>query len=235
MLWSWSRPITKIGQRQHGDADAGIGHTSRDGGKIRRRHRRELCHMTDRDPAAAMVLLGEIAHQWHIELVGAVADIEMEVDVGVVLARQLKDPVDLAVTIGIVARRTADRFGAAFQTLDQQFVGARIIGQPVLREDADLDVDRPAVIVDQRLHTVKAAHADRRVDLDLGAHAGGAVDDAVVEGQCGALADVLDAEILFDLGDALHGVDATTGLGRQAVDQPRFVEMNVGFDQPCAG
>ena len=41
------------------------------------------------------------------------------------------------------------------------------IGQPVLREDAHLDVDRPAVIGGQRLHGVEKAHADRRIDLDL--------------------------------------------------------------------
>ena len=46
--------------------------------------------MADRDPPAAAVLLGEIADERHIELVRVVADIEMNVDIGVVFARQFE-------------------------------------------------------------------------------------------------------------------------------------------------
>ena len=191
--------------------------------------------MADRDPPAAAVLLGQIADEGHVEFVRPVADIEMEVDIGVVLMRQLEDAADLALMVGIVARRAADRLGAAFQPFDQQFLDAGVIGQPVLRKDADLDVDRPSVIADQRLDAVKAAHADRRVDLDLGAHAGRAVDDAVFEGLRRPPSGVFDGQILFDLGNPLHRVDAAAGFGRQAVDQPRLVEVDVGLDQPGAG
>jgi hypothetical protein len=141
----------------------------------------------------------------------------------------------LAGTIGVIARRAADRPGAAAQPLDEQGVGAGTIGQPILREDADLDIDRPAIIRNQRLDRVEAAHADRRIDLDLGAHPRRSVEDALFESVRGAVADVGDAKVLFDRGDLPHRIDPAARLGRQAIDEPRLVEMDVGLDQPGAG
>jgi hypothetical protein len=43
----------------------------------------------------------------------------MNVDVDIVFAGKIEDPPDLAVRVGVVARRSADRSGAAFETLDQ--------------------------------------------------------------------------------------------------------------------
>ena len=63
--------------------------------------------------------------------------------------------VDLPDFVGVVARRAADHLGAALEPLDQQFFGAGIAGQVLLRKHADLDVDRPFVVVDQRLHASK--------------------------------------------------------------------------------
>ena len=88
---------------------------------------------------------------------------------------------DLAGLVGVVARRGADHLGAALQALDQQLVGAGIVGQAFLRKDADLDVDRPSVVGDQRLHALEAAHADAGIDLDLRAHARRAVHDALLQ------------------------------------------------------
>ena len=82
--------------------------------------------------------------------------------------------------VGVVAGRGTDDLGAR-QTFDQQLVGARIVGQAFLRKHAQLDVDRPFVFVDQRLHAVEAAHADAGIDLDMRAHPRRAVLDAVLQ------------------------------------------------------
>ena len=109
----------EVGQRQHRDRDAGIGHAPRQQREFGRRQRRELGHVADHHPAAAPVLPGQLAHQRNVERLAAVADIEMNVDLGVEFARQLEDPADLPGMIGIVARRAADRPGPALQPLDE--------------------------------------------------------------------------------------------------------------------
>src|SRR5262249_59603539 len=110
---------------------------------------------------------------------------EMDVDVDVELASELENAPDLTCLIGIVARSATDHGGAAFQAFDQQLIGSRIIGEPFLRKDANLDVDCPLVIGNQRLHPFEAAHANGGIDFDLRAHAGGTVLDAIVPGALG--------------------------------------------------
>src|SRR5262249_2845575 len=153
------------------------------------------------------------------------------VDVDVELARQLEDAVDLPGLVGVVARRAADHPGAALEPLDQERIGAGIADQAFLGKDADLDVDRPAIVGDQRLHALEAAHADAGIDLDLRAHAGGAVLDAFFERARRPCAYVLDGHALLQRGDALHGTELAALLRRTAVDDARLVEVDMGFDQ----
>ena len=115
---------------------------------------------------------------------GAVARIQMHVDIGVELAGEFEDPADLAVLVGIVVGRRADDPGTALQRLHQQFVRALVVGQALLREDAQLDVDRPGIVAAQFLQRVEAAHLDPAVQLDMGPHPRGAVLDAVLQRRC---------------------------------------------------
>ena len=155
----------------------------------------------------------------------------MHVDVDVEFAGELEDAMDLAGLVRVVARRAADHLGAAPEALDHQLVGPRIVGQAFLRKHADLDVDRPFVVGDQRLHAFEAAHADAGIDLDLRAHAGGAVHDALLEGALGARAHVLDRHVFLERRDALDRAERAALLRRAAVDDARLVEMDVGLDQ----
>ena len=225
----------EVGRRQNGDPDPGIGEPPGEGREILRRHRRQLCHMADDDPPAAAILLGQLADEVNIHVLGRIADIEMNVDVDIEFASELEDPPDLAGMIGVIARRAADRLGAALQCRDQQLVGAGIIGQPVLRENADLDVDRPAVIGDQRLHGFEAAHSVAGIDLDLGAHARRPVEDALGQGALGAGAHILHREARLQRRDLSHRVDQAGRLGRRPIEDPRLVEMDVRLDQPGTG
>ena len=86
----------EVGCRQDGDGDADIGETAGQYCHLARRHRRPLGHMTDHDPPAAPVFLGQLADEMDVRRLGRVADIEMNVDVDVVFAGELEDPPDLA-------------------------------------------------------------------------------------------------------------------------------------------
>ena len=85
----------EIGRRQHRHAMPLSASCARKRRHLVRRQQRELRHVPDHDPAAAPVLLGELAHEMDVHGVGRVADIEMHVDVDVELARQLEDAPDL--------------------------------------------------------------------------------------------------------------------------------------------
>ena len=191
--------------------------------------------MANRDAAAALVFLGQLADQIDVQVVRRVADVEMHVDVDVELAGDLEDTPDLAVLVLVVARRATDQLGAALEALDHQFLGAGIAGEAFLREHADLDVDRPFVVVDQRLNAVEAAHADAGIDLKLRAHAGYAVLDAFFECFLCALVYILHRHRRLDRRHAEHRAELAALLRRAAVDDARLVEMDVGFDQAGAG
>ena len=105
-----------------------------------------------------------------IHAVGGRAEIEMHVDVDVELARHLEDAVDLAVRIAVGIGRGADHAAAAVERLDHQLVGAGIVEQPLLRKDADLEIDRPGVFLDQRQHAFEPAQPDAGIDLEMRAH-----------------------------------------------------------------
>src|SRR5258708_21952120 len=146
--------------------------------------------MTDHDPSATLELLRKLPHQVDVHGIGGRANVEMDVDVDVELASELENAPDLTRLIAIVARSAPDHGGAAFQAFDQQLIGSGIIGEPFLRKDADLDVDCPLVIGNQRLHAFEAAHANGGVDLSLRAHGGGNGLCAVFQGALRAGVDV---------------------------------------------
>ena len=128
----------------------------------------------------------------------------------------LEHAVDLAVRIAVGIGRGADHRAAALERRDHQLVGAGIVEQALLREDADLDVDRPLVFVDQRQHAFEPAQADAGIDLELRAHVRRAVQDRLLERAHGAGVDILRRERLLRLGhlaDRLLEVASGDALG----------------------
>jgi hypothetical protein len=99
-----------------------------------------------------------------------------------------------------------------------------------LREDADFDVDRPLIIGDQRLHCVEPAHADRGIDLQLGAHPRRAVQNAIDERALGSEPHILDRKARLHRRDLSHRADLAPDFRRTAVDDPGFVEMDMRLD-----
>src|SRR5262249_8764116 len=76
---------------------------------------------------------------------------------------------------------------------------------------------------------------DAGIDLDLRAHAGGAVDDAALQRLLRPPPDVLDRHVLLERRDALHRAQPGPLLRRAAVDDARLVEMDMALDQARAG
>ena len=225
----------QVGQRQDCNRDPGLGEATRQGRDLARRHRRQFGHMAHCNPAAAAVLLGQFADEVDVHCLGRVADIEVNIDVDVEFASELKDPPDLTGVVSVVSRRAPDSSSAAFQRFDQQFVGAGIIGQPVLRKDADFDVDGPPVRGNKRLHSFKSAQPDGGVDLDLRAHPRRAVEDALGKRTFCPGAHILDGKAAFQRRNLFHRAYLAPSFGRRAVDDAGFVEMDVRLDQPAAG
>ena len=132
-----------------------------------------------------------------------------------------------AVEIG----RGADRACAPAQALDQQFLGAGIIGEPLLRKDAEFDIDRPGVIARKLLDRLEPDHADARIEFDMGAHMHGALRDAALQRPLAARVNVLDREIALGRGGLPDGFGDGALLDHATVHDAGLVEMDMRLDQ----
>ncbi len=133
--------------------------------------------------------------------------------------------------VGVGVGAAADQVGALLAGRDQQFLGAGIVGQSLLREDADLEVERPGVVALEAAQHVKTLEADARVDLDVGAHELRAREDRLLQRAPRARLDVGFGEGGFGargLGDRFlqRAFDDAA-----AVEDAGLVEVDVGFDE----
>ena len=181
-------------------------------------HRRIFAAVPDRDAAAEFVFLGQLANQCDVHVVRRIAGIEMHVDVDIVFPREVEHAMDLSGVIGIEIGRGADDAGATLQRLDQQFVGARIVGQAFLRKHADFEVDGPCVIAFQSGDGLEGAQFDAAVEFHVRTHPRGAEFNAAFQRSRGALIGILDGERMLDRRDAFHRHGQATRLGCATVD-----------------
>ena len=158
----------------------------------------------------------------------------MHVDVDAMRVGEFEDAADLGGGVGVEGGGGADETGATAQRFEEEGFGAGAVGEAFLGEDADFDVDGPGIVAREVLHGIQAAQADQGIDLDMGAHAGGAVFDAAFKGLTGAGEDVFGSETVFDGGNALHRHGVAALFGGAAVDDAGFFEMDVGFAQAGA-
>ena len=107
------------------------------------------------------------------------------------------------------------------QACDQQLLGAGIVEQALLREHADLEVDRPGVVARRAGARPRSPRRPMRgIDLDMGAHVRGAVRGSPSPA-CVARARTMSSSVKArlaarDLGDRLLQrafVDACSGRG----------------------
>ena len=73
----------------------------------------------DRDPAAPAIFLGLATDIFDLHAFGGFGEIEVHVDLGIEVARDGEDAIDLAARIGVEIRHRADRPRTAAQALNQ--------------------------------------------------------------------------------------------------------------------
>ena len=190
----------EIGRGQHGQRHARICQALRHGVECRQREARSLGDMADTDPAAALEFLCAPAEVIEIHALGRRAEIQVHVDVDVVVARQLEDAVDPAGRIAVGIGRAADHAAAAVERRDHELVGAGIVEESLLRKHADLEIDRPGILLHQRQHAFEPAQPDAGIDFKMRAHVGRALQDGFLERAHGAGMNVLRGERGLGLG-----------------------------------
>ena len=213
-------------------ATPGVGEAPRDAFELRRLHRRELGHVTDGDASAPAELLGAVADVLDGHAIRGVAEVEVHVDIHVELARHLEQTIDLSRRIAVGVGRAANDVAAPLQALDHELVGSGVVQQTLLRKDADLQIHGPLVLVDQRLDAIQAPQAHHRIHLQVGAHVGGALQDALLQGPHGALAHLLGLEAPLGLRHLGDGLVQRSLDGLAAIEQARLVQVDVGLDEP---
>ncbi len=186
--------------------------------------------MADGHPAAPAKFLGLAADIFDLHALRGLGEIEVHVDFGVEIARDGKNPIDLAARIGVEIRHGADRPRAAAQALDQQFFGAGIVGEPLLRENAQFDVDRPGVIARELVDRFEPDHSNSRIKLDMGTHAHRALRDAAFQGPPAPRIDVFDGEAALGGRGFPDGFGDGAFLDAAAVEDAGLVEMDMRLD-----
>ena len=200
-----------------------------------RRQPGKFGHMAHGDAPAQLHALGQVCHEVRIEASGIVAGIDMHIDVDIEAPRQLEDTLDLPGMIDVVVGRSTDHACAHFQALDQSGIGSGRICEALLREDANLEVNCPRVLLGELQQGLDTFHADGRVDFGVRTDARRAMFDAAFERLLCPRVDVLHRECGFHGLHAAHMVRlAAARLRGATVDDPRLVEMDVGLDQACA-
>ena len=134
--------------------------------------RRHLGQVADRDaplPADSLGLANDLAH---VQVLGLVAEVDVEVRVDSELAREREHDLDVPPRVGVVVGAAADEVGAHLEGATEQRLGARRLEDPLLGERAELQVDGRRVLALEREHHVHAHELDDRIDLDVRAHRG---------------------------------------------------------------
>src|SRR5262249_45644298 len=161
--------------------------------------------VADVDAATVSIFVGELDHAVDVHRLGRVAEVEMQVDVEVVGAGELENATDLPHVVGVVTGRAADcgDMTAALDCLDEESLGTLDARHALLQEDADLEIDGPAIVPRERLDGLETDQAAAGVDLDVIAHPRRALKDRGLERRLGSRIDVLDGELALDRLDAL--------------------------------
>src|SRR6266478_296389 len=187
--------------------------------------------MPDRDTALIIAALGLPQHLIEVPPGWIEIEIQVQIDIDIEGLREIEQLFELRHRIGVHVRATADQIAAIAQGGDQKLLGTGIVGEPFLREDADRKIDRPGVVALEHLDRLKAAQSDARIDLNMGPHPRGAVNDGALEHAGAAGIDVLDREVALDGGDGANGLIDAAVIMPAAAEQTGLVEVNVAVDK----
>ncbi len=187
--------------------------------------------MSDRNPAPPTKFLRLAADIFDLHPIGGLGKVQMHVDFDIEVARDRKYPVDLAARVAVEIRNGADRPRAPAQALDQQLFGAGIVGESLLREDAQFHIQCPGIVARELLDRFETDHCYARIEFDMGAHAHRATHDAAFQGPLAACVNVLDREIAFGCRGFPNGFGDGSFLDPATVEDAGLVEMDMRLDQ----
>jgi hypothetical protein len=176
--------------------------------------------------------LRKVANVLGVHFLGDVSEIEVHVDVDVEVACHRKHTVDLGARIGIGVWRGADDARTLRQRSAHELLGSRNVGEALLRKNTDLQIDRPLVGGRDTLDACKTAQADAGVYFDVGTEVRGPVDDGFFQCDAGAREDVVLGERALRLGHLRDRLVQRAVTRIDAVENARFVEVNVRLDEP---
>ncbi len=165
--------------------------------------------MADRDAAAIAEFFDLLANIKQIHTLGIERKIEMHVDVDVELTRNFENAVDLSMRVAVRVRCCANRGGTLLQGGEKQFLGPWVIEQPLLRENANFDIDSPFIIGNELPYAFKAPEFDGGIDLEVRSHMRRAVQDALLQRPLGPGVNVLRRESSLQTGDLGNGLIET--------------------------
>ena len=106
-----------------------------------------------------------------------------------------------------------------------------LFSRSLLRKYADLQIERPAILLDQRQHAFEAAQADHRIDFDVSAHVADAVPDRALQRAACARVHIFRGERRFQAGDFAYRFIERSGLRPAAIEDAGLVQVHVRFDQ----
>lgn len=172
--------------------------------------------MADGNTAAPAGGVGDAADFVGVETGGVEREVEVEVDVEVEPAGEVEDAGDLGVGVAVDIGGAADEVAAGFEGGGEHVLAAGIVEEAFLGEGAEFEVDGPGVVALEALQGADAGQADAGVDLDMGADAGGALQDGALEGAAGAGVDVVLGEVALGGGDGGDGVDSVPWHGQRS-------------------
>ena len=105
------------------------------------------------------------------------------------------------------------------------------LSKPFLRKNTDFDVDRPGVVLLEPPDGAKSFEPYSRVDLDMRAHAHGALQDRPFQRAAGALINVIFAEGALGRGHLGNRFRKRPLLRFAAVEDAGLVEVDMRFDE----
>jgi hypothetical protein len=155
----------EVRRRQHSERHAGASEALRHCLEIRQRKARCLGHMADRDASAIFVFVGAAADMVEGHVVRSRPKIKMHIDVDIELPRHLEDAIDLPMRIGICVGRSANHGAAALEPTDHKFVRAWVVEEALLGKNANLKIDCPGIVPNERQNPFKTAQAHTGIDF----------------------------------------------------------------------
>jgi hypothetical protein len=198
------------------------------------RHQRKLGHMTDCDTASEAVFFGQVGDQVDVKILSGRSDIEVHVDIDVEFSCKRENAADLAMRVAVVSGSRSEYFRSTSQPLDQELVRSGNVGKANLREDAQINVYRPAVIAGKLLDRIEAAHSNDGIDLHVCTDTGRAMQQALAKRAFGASIDIRSRNAAFEAGTVAHRINLTVSRGRNDVEKAAFIKMDVRLDEAAA-